>query len=78
MTVFAAGVVTLVGALAIFPVTIWLIARTRPTAPAESVAAGLYNIRGRYFFVLMVALVVMLGVTPSTLPYRSMVSVDPE
>jgi cytochrome c oxidase subunit 2 len=78
MTVWSAGVVTLVGALAIFLITIWLIVRARPAEPAESVAAGLYKVRGRYFFLLVVVLLVMLGVTLPGLPYESMASVEPE
>lgn len=78
MTVSSAGVVTLVGALAIFLITIWLIVRARPAEPAESVVAGLYKVRGRYFILLMVALLLMLGVTLPSLPYKSTASVEPE
>jgi cytochrome c oxidase subunit 2 len=78
MTVWSAAVVTLVGALAIFLITIWLIAGAGSTRPVESVSAGLLKMRGRYFVALMVALVVLLGVTLTNLPYRSMVPVEPD
>ena len=78
MTIWYAGVVTLVGTIAIFAITIWLIFGAKPAQPVESVASGLYKIRSRYFLVLMVVLAVMLGVTLPILPYRSIASVEPE
>lgn len=78
MTVWSAAAVTLVGALAIFLITIWLVLGAKTARPAEPVVAGLYKVRGRYFFLLMVALIVILGMTLPDLPYRNMVSVEPE
>ena len=78
MTVWYAGVVTLLGTIAIFAITIWLIFGAKPAQSVELVAAGLYKVRRRYFLVLMVVLAVMLGVTLPILPYRSMASVEPE
>jgi len=78
MTIWYAGVVTLVGAIAIFLITIRLISSGKPAQSVESIAPQLYKIRSRYFLVLMVVLVIMLLVTLPNSPYRSMVSVEPE
>ena len=77
MTIWYAGVVTLVGAIAIFLITIWLISAAKPAWSAETVTTQLYKLRGRYFLVLTVVLVIMLLVTLSSLPYRSMASAEP-
>ena len=78
MTVWYAGLITLVGAVAIFLITIWLLSGAKPVQPAESVSARLYKVRGRYFLVLMAVLLIILLLTLRDLPYRSMVSVEPE
>lgn len=78
MTIWFAALVTLVGATAVFLITIWLIAKARVAEPAASVAEGFYKVRARYFVLLMLALIVMLGVTLPALPYKSKVRVEPE
>jgi len=78
MTVWYAGLITLVGAIAIFLITIWLLYGATPAQPAESVTGRLYKVRGRYFVVLMAVLVIVLLLTLRHLPYRSMVSAEPE
>jgi cytochrome c oxidase subunit 2 len=78
MTIWYAGVVTLVGAIAIAAITSWLIASTQVVESAETVIARFYRFRTRYFFLLALALVIMLWVTLPKMPYRNMVSVEPE
>ncbi|HJP38760.1 MAG: cytochrome C oxidase subunit II [Gammaproteobacteria bacterium] len=78
MAILIAGIVMLVGVIAIFLITGWLISGAKPVESAESVTARLYKVRGRYFLLLMAVLVIMLSVTLSNLPYRSQVAVEPE
>lgn len=78
MTIWSAGVVTLVGAIAIFLVTLWLISRATPAEPAEQVSSRLYKVRGRYFMLLMVAIVALLWTTLPILPYPSMAAAAPQ
>ncbi len=78
MTIWYAGVVMVVGAIAILLITFWLIACAQPVQSAESVIPRLYKVRGRYFLALIFVLVIILWVTLPNLPYRSMASVEPE
>lgn len=78
MTIWFAGFVTLVGAIAIFAITTWLISSAEPAQSMESVAPGFYKIRSRYFLLLTAVLVVLLGMTFSILPYKSMAPAEPE
>ena len=78
MTIFTAGIVTLVGGVAILLIVFWLIAGATPAEPPESVTSRLYKVRGRYFMVLMVALAILLGLTLSNLPYKRAAAVAPE
>lgn len=78
ITIWYAGVVTLVGTIVIFAITIWLINSAKRVQSVELVALGLYKIRSRYFLALMVVLAIMLWVTLPVLPYRGMASVEPE
>lgn len=76
MTTFYAGIVTLFGAVAIFLITVWLIAGARPAEMADGVVTRLYRIRGRYFLALIVVLVAALLLTLSRLPYKSTVAAE--
>lgn len=78
MVIWIAGIVTLVGAIAIFLITTWLISGAKPAQSAESVTSRLYKVRGQYFLLLMAVLVIMLFVTLSNLPYRSLATAEPE
>lgn len=78
MTIFTAGIVTLVGAIAILLIAFWLIAGATPAEAPESVTSRLYKVRGRYFIVLMGVLAVVLGLTMSSLPYKRASAVEPE
>lgn len=78
MTIFTAGIVTLVGAVAILSIVIWLIAGASPAETPESVVSRLYKVRGRYFIALVIVLAIVLGLTLSNLPYKRATAVEPE
>ena len=78
MIIVFAGLVTLVGTIAIFLITSWVISNARSVESAETVATGLYRIRQRYFLVLTVVISFMLLLTLPALPYTNLASKEPE
>jgi len=78
MTIWFAGVVTLLGALSIFVITGWLLYAAGATEPAESVIPRLYLYRGRYFVGLTATIIALLFATFSVIPYQTRTSAEPE
>jgi len=69
MIAWYAGIVTLVGAVAIALIAWFVASRNVPQAPPESVVPGVYRVRGWYFLALLTVLIVVFGVTLARLPY---------
>ncbi len=78
MATWYAGVITLVGAIAVILIAVWLVSGSEPAESAESVTPRLYMARGGYLAILLVVLVIMLMVTLPNLPYAASASSAPE
>lgn len=70
MTVGIVGIVTLIGAIAIWLIA-WAVATRRPVAAADEVRPGIYRTRRGYFIALTTVLVVALLLTLRHTPYAS-------
>lgn len=70
MTVEIVGIVTLVGAIAIWIIA-WVVATRRPMAAIEDVRPGIYRTRRGYFIALTAVLVAALVMTLRHTPYAS-------
>lgn len=68
MTIWYAGVITLLGAVAIVAATLFLLWRQRPPLAADAARTSVYRTRARYFWVLVVGLGAGLVATLPRLP----------
>jgi cytochrome c oxidase subunit 2 len=78
MTVWIAGIVTLVGSVAIALIGWWVASRQVPAEPAKEVTPRVYRARQRYFVTLSVVLVLLLTVTLPQVPYRGVAGAEPD
>lgn len=77
MIAWYAGIVTLVGTVAIVLIAWFVASRHVPQAPVESVVPRVYRARGWYFLVLLAVLIVVSAVTLSRLPYPQAEAQEP-
>lgn len=77
MTVLIAGLVTLLGALAIALIGWWVASRQGLPETADQVLPRIYRVRLKYFVTLSIVLVLALAATLSQLPYPADASSEP-
>ena len=76
--VWYAGIITLVGAMAIFSIFIWLIGSTKLSETTETAISKIYGLRKVYFIALSLIILVTLMGSLRGLPYFSPSDLPPD